>query len=169
MYVRMLEESIKTVKGENLQIKDQTTIELSVDAYIPSNYIADNNQKIDMYRKIAAISSRDDFDEIYDELTDRFGNVPTTVLNVMNVSYLKTISTELNFIKIIDREKSVVFKFEQTNRDILQLIGRLSDVLFRKIEFNLNENAELIFNYDKDKLSESIDFVENLLFLKQKN
>ena len=131
--------------------------------------ILDNNQKIDMYRKIAAISSRDDFDEIYDELTDRFGNVPTTVLNVMNVSYLKTISTELNFIKIIDREKSVVFKFEQTNRDILQLIGRLSDVLFRKIEFNLNENAELIFNYDKDKLSESIDFVENLLFLKQKN
>ena len=122
-----------------------------------------------MYRKIAAISSRDDFDEIYDELTDRFGNVPTTVLNVMNVSYLKTISTELNFIRIIDREKSVVFKFEQTNRDILQLIGRLSDVLFRKIEFNLNENAELIFNYDKDKLSESIDFVENLLFLKQKN
>ena len=106
---------------------------------------------------------------IYDELTDRFGNVPTTVLNVMNVSYLKTISTELNFIRIIDREKSVVFKFEQTNRDILQLIGRLSDVLFRKIEFNLNENAELIFNYDKDKLSESIDFVENLLFLKQKN
>ena len=169
MYVRMLEESIKTVKGENLQIKDQTTIELSVDAYIPSNYIVDNNQKIDMYRKIAAISSRDDFDEIYDELTDRFGNVPTTVLNVMNVSYLKTISTELNFIRIIDREKSVVFKFEQTNRDILQLIGRLSDVLFRKIEFNLNENAELIFNYDKDKLSESIDFVENLLFLKQKN
>ena len=165
----MLEESIKTVKGENLQIKDQTTIELSVDAYIPSNYIVDNNQKIDMYRKIAAISSRDDFDEIYDELTDRFGNVPTTVLNVMNVSYLKTISTELNFIRIIDREKSVVFKFEQTNRDILQLIGRLSDVLFRKIEFNLNENAELIFNYDKDKLSESIDFVENLLFLKQKN
>ena len=169
MYVRMLEESIKTVKGENLQIKDQTTIELSVDAYIPSNYIVDNNQKIDMYRKIAAISSRDDFDEIYDELTDRFGNVPTTVLNVMNVSYLKTISTELNFIRIIDRDKSVVFKFEQTNRDILQLIGRLSDVLFRKIEFNLNENAELIFNYDKDKLSESIDFVENLLFLKQKN
>ena len=165
----MLEESIKTVKGENLQIKDQTTIELSVDAYIPSNYIVDNNQKIDMYRKIAVISSRDDFDEIYDELTDRFGNVPTTVLNVMNVSYLKTISTELNFIRIIDREKSVVFKFEQTNRDILQLIGRLSDVLFRKIEFNLNENAELIFNYDKDKLSESIDFVENLLFLKQKN
>lgn len=168
MYVRMLEESIKTVKGENLQIKDQTTIELSVDAYIPSNYIVDNNQKIDMYRKIAAISSRDDFDEIYDELTDRFGNVPTTVLNVMNVSYLKTISTELNFIRIIDREKSVVFKFEQTNRDILQLIGRLSDVLFRKIEFNLNENAELIFNYDKDKLSESIDFVENLLFFKSK-
>mgnify|MGYP000972888142 FL=1 len=97
MYVRMLEESIRTVKGETLQIKNQTTIELSVDAYIPSSYIGDSNQKIDMYRKIAEISSREDFNEIYDELTDRFGDVPTTVLNVMNVSYLKSISTNLSF------------------------------------------------------------------------
>ena len=169
MYVRMLEESIKTVKGENLNIKSQTTIELSVDAYIPSNYIGDSNQKIDMYRKIAGITSREDFNEIYEELIDRFGDVPKMVLNVMNVSYLKTISTELNFIKIIEREKSVVFKFEQANRDILKLIGGLSDNLFRKIEFNLNKNAELIFNYDKNKLSESIELVDNLLSLKKKN
>lgn len=169
MYVRMLEESIKTIKGENINIKSQTTIELSVDAYIPSNYIGDSNQKIDMYRKIAAISSKEDFNEIYEELTDRFGEVPTTVLNVMNVSYLKRISSELNFIKIIERGKSVVFNFDQSNKKILQLIGSLTDELFRKIEFNLNENAELIFNYDKNKLPESINFVENLLFLNQKN
>ena len=169
MYVRMLEESIKTIKGENINIKCQTTIELSVDAYIPSNYIGDSNQKIDMYRKIAAISSKEDFNEIYEELTDRFGEVPTTVLNVMNVSYLKRISSELNSIKIIERGKSVVFNFDQSNKKILQLIGSLTDELFRKIEFNLNENAELIFNYDKDKLPESINFVENLLFLNQKN
>ena len=169
MYVRMLEESIRTVKGETLQIKNQTTIELSVDAYIPSSYIGDSNQKIDMYRKIAEISSREDFNEIYDELTDRFGDVPTTVLNVMNVSYLKSISTNLSFIKIIDRDKSVVFKFEQTNRDILELIGRISDKFFKRIAFNMNENAELIFNYEKNKLTESIEFVENLQFLKQKS
>ena len=75
----------------------------------------------------------------------------------------------MNFIKIIEREKSVVFKFEQANRDILKLIGGLSDNLFRKIEFNLNKNAELIFNYDKNKLSESIELVDNLLSLKKKN
>ena len=169
MYVRMLEESIRTVKGETLQIKNQTTIELSVDAYIPSSYIGDSNQKIDMYRKIAEISSREDFNEIYDELTDRFGDVPTTVLNVMNVSYLKSISTNLSFIKIIDRDKSVVFKFEQTNREILELIGRISDKFFKRIAFNMNENAELIFNYEKNKLTESIEFVENLQYLKQKS
>ena len=120
-----------------------------------------------MYRKIAGITSKEDFNEIYDELTDRFGDVPKTVLNVMNVSYLKSISTELNFIKIIEREKSVVFKFEQTNKAILELIGKISDSLFRKIEFNMNEDAELIYNYDKKKLEESINFVENLLFLKK--
>ena len=169
MYVRMLEESIKTVKGETLQIKSQTTIELSVDAYIPSSYISDSGQKIDMYKKIASITSRDDFDEIYDELTDRFGDVPKSVLNVMNVSYLKIISTDLDFIKIIEREKSVVFKFNKSNRDILSIIGKLPDNLFRKIEFNINETAELIFNYDKNKLLESIELVDSLYALKREN
>ena len=169
MYVRMLEESIKTVKGETLQIKSQTTIELSVDAYIPSSYISDSGQKIDMYKKIASITSRDDFDEIYDELTDRFGDVPKSVLNVMNVSYLKIISTDLDFIKIIEREKSVVFKFDKSNRDILSIIGKLPDNLFRKIEFNINETAELIFNYDKNKLLESIELVDSLYALKREN
>jgi len=152
LYVRMLEESIREVKGEKLNLKEQTQIELSVDAYIPSNYITDNNQKIDMYNKIARIESREDLNEIFEELIDRFGDVPKAVVNVMNVSYLKSISTKLNFSKISERNKSVVFKFDKDDKTILELVSKLEDSLFAKLEFNLNEDAKLIFNYDKNKL-----------------
>lgn len=162
LYVRMLEESIREVKGEKLSLKNQTAIELSVDAYIPSSYISDSGQKIDMYKKIASINSQNDFDEIFEELIDRFGDVPKAVINVMNISYLKSISTKLNFSKVLERNKSTVFKFDKEDKNILELVGKLNDYLFRKIEFNLNEDAELIFNYDKNKLVESIDFVKNL-------
>ncbi len=168
LYVRMLEESIREVKGEKLNLKEQTQIELSVDAYIPSNYITDNNQKIDMYNKIARIESRDDLNEIFEELIDRFGDVPKVVVNVMNVSYLKSISTKLNFSKISERNKSVVFKFDKDDKTILELVSKLEDSLFAKLEFNLNEDAKLIFNYDKNKLVESINLLEKFLEIKEK-
>lgn len=168
LYVRMLEESIREVKGEKLNLKEQTQIELSVDAYIPSNYITDNNQKIDMYNKIARIESREDLNEIFEELIDRFGDVPKAVVNVMNVSYLKSISTKLNFSKISERNKSVVFKFDKDDKTILELVSKLEDSLFAKLEFNLNEDAKLIFNYDKNKLVESINLLEKFLEIKEK-
>lgn len=168
LYVRMLEESIREVKGEKLNLKEQTQIELSVDAYIPSNYITDNNQKIDMYNKIARIESRDELNEIFEELIDRFGDVPKVVVNVMNVSYLKSISTKLNFSKISERNKSVVFKFDKDDKTILELVSKLEDSLFAKLEFNLNEDAKLIFNYDKNKLVESINLLEKFLEIKEK-
>lgn len=166
MYVRMLEESIKEIKGESFKIKTQTSVEISVDAYIPSAYICDNGQKIDMYKKIAGILSMEDFNQIYDELTDRFGDVPKVVLNVINVAFLKSLSTELNFSRIIEKEKSIVFKFDLNNKDIINYVSKLSDELFRRIEFNINDDAELIFNYEKDKLSESIRLLEELLSYK---
>lgn len=168
LYVRMLEESIREVKGEKLNLKEQTQIELSIDAYIPSNYITDNNQKIDMYNKIARIESRDDLNEIFEELIDRFGDVPKVVVNVMNVSYLKSISTKLNFSKISEKNKSVVFKFDKDDKTILELVSKLEDSLFAKLEFNLNEDAKLIFNYDKNKLVESINLLEKFLEIKEK-
>lgn len=168
LYVRMLEESIREVKGEKLNLKEQTQIELSVDAYIPSNYITDNNQKIDMYNKIARIESREDLNEIFEELIDRFGDVPKAVVNVMNVSYLKSISTKLNFSKISEKDKSVIFKFDKDDKTILELVSKLEDSLFAKLEFNLNEDAKLIFNYDKNKLVESINLLEKFLEIKEK-
>ena len=166
LYVRMLEESIKEVKGESLDTVNQTVIELSVDAYIPSYYISDNGVKIDMYKKIASMDSQHDFDDIYDELLDRFGEVPKSVLNVMYVSYLKSLSTKLGIIKIVERLSSSVFKFNPDNKEILQLVGNLPDEIFRKIEFNFNEDCEMILNYNNNKLFESIELVKMLYELK---
>lgn len=74
----------------------------------------------------------EDFNQIYDELTDEFGDVPKVVLNVMNVAF-KISSTELNFSKIIEKEKSIVFKFDLNNKDIINYASKLSDELFRKL------------------------------------
>ena len=99
-------------------------------------------------------------------MLDRFGEVPKSVLNVMYVSYLKSLSTKLGIIKIVERLSSSVFKFNPDNKEILQLVGNLPDEIFRKIEFNFNEDCEMILNYNNNKLFESIELVKMLYELK---
>lgn len=167
LYVRMLEESIKEVKGETLNLKEQTQIELLVDAYIPSSYIEDSLQKIDMYKKIAQINVKEDFDKIFEELIDRFGDVPKSVINVMYVSYLKSLSTKLNILKIVEKEKNVIFKLDKDDKTIISLVSKLSNDLFIKLSFNVNKDFDLIFNYNKNKLIESINLLENIIEIKE--
>ena len=71
LYCRMLEDTVKLIKGEIEQEPIETTVDIKVDAYIPSSYIEDEIQKIEVYKKIAAIENMDDYKDIKDELEDR--------------------------------------------------------------------------------------------------
>ena len=74
MYCRLLEEEIQNMKGEPKQEYFETTIDLNINAYIPDFYIKNQEQRMEMYKKIAAISNQHDYYNIQEELEDRFGN-----------------------------------------------------------------------------------------------
>ncbi len=89
LYCRMLEDTIKIVKGEIEREPVETTVDLKVDAFIPSSYIKDEIQKIEVYKKIAAIENEEDYEYVREELEDRFSNIPNTVYNLMDIAYIK--------------------------------------------------------------------------------
>ncbi|MBQ2317515.1 MAG: hypothetical protein II182_04675, partial [Lachnospiraceae bacterium] len=62
---------------------------LDVDAFSPDTYITNENQKIDVYKRISCISSKEEADDMADELTDRFGSIPLSVNNLLKVAYLR--------------------------------------------------------------------------------
>ena len=111
LYCRMLEDTVKLVKGEIENEPIETSVDMKVDAFIPSSYITDEIQKIEVYKKIAAIEDINDFMEIKSELEDRYSNIPDSVYNLMDIAYIKSLCKGLYIEDIKEIAKELRFKF----------------------------------------------------------
>ncbi|RDY23597.1 transcription-repair coupling factor [Romboutsia maritimum] len=100
LYVKMLNDAIKKVKGESIIEEIDVEIDLSVSAYIPDNYISDELIKIEMYKKIASIGSKEDMVEIQEELEDRFSDIPKPVHALISIAYIKSLCKQLKIEKV---------------------------------------------------------------------
>ena len=90
LYCKMLNEAVMKLKGNKPDVSDFTTqIDINVDAYIPTDYIVNEVQKLDIYKRIASIESRDEAMDMTDELKDRFGQIPKCVENLLKISLLR--------------------------------------------------------------------------------
>lgn len=89
LYSQMLSDAIKERKGKKKVKKSNAEIDLKLEAYIPDDYIADQEEKIEFYKKIKAINNQEELDKIEDELIDRFGDYPEAVENLLAVAGLK--------------------------------------------------------------------------------
>ncbi len=91
LYCKMLNEAVLIMKGEREAIDSfETAIDMDIDAFIPPTYIKNELQKLTMYKRIAAIENSEEYEDILDELTDRFGNPPKAVTNLLRVALLKS-------------------------------------------------------------------------------
>jgi len=100
LYVKMLNEAIKKVKGEPVVEELDVEIDLSVNAYIPDTYISDELIKIEMYKKIASIENKEDMLDVQEELEDRFSDIPKSVDTLLKIAYIKTLCKKLKIEKI---------------------------------------------------------------------
>lgn len=89
LYCKMLNEAVKKLKGEAAEEEFETAVDMEVNAYIPSTYIRNEILKLDMYKRIAAISDKEELEDMQDELTDRFGDMPAAVEALLQVSYIR--------------------------------------------------------------------------------
>lgn len=89
LYCKMLNQAVRYLKGESEEEDYTTTIDLNVAAYIPPSYISDEYQKLDIYKRIAAIETQDDLENMTEELIDRYGDIPKTVYQLLQIALLK--------------------------------------------------------------------------------
>lgn len=143
LYSQMLAEEIQKRKvsmlGEPSQpSKDwNTTIDLGIDAYLPSDYIYDSIQKIEIYKKVAVISSMDESAELEDELLDRFGELPLAVSNLLAVSRLKVYGRMYGIDSITQRGDDVLLKFYEGQDKAVNTAGlaQIGNLFERRVQF----------------------------------
>src|SRR5713226_622471 len=115
MYVRLMEETVKELKGEEVPIEIHATLNLALDIRIPADYITDENQRLRAYRRIANTRDADERERIGKELEDRYGPVPEAVKNLLEYAALKSLAEKLGVERIERRQGALQIKFhEQT-------------------------------------------------------
>ena len=89
LFCKMLNQAVASLKGEKIQEDFETTVDLDIDGYIPDSYIEDEYEKLNMYKKISAISDEQDMEDISSELEDRFSDIPEVTRNLLNIACIK--------------------------------------------------------------------------------
>lgn len=91
LYCKMLNEAVKSMRDGGQEEEDnfETSIDLPLDAYIPATYIKNELQKLDMYKRVAGIETKEEMEDLQEEFMDRFGDPPKPVLNLLQVALLK--------------------------------------------------------------------------------
>ena len=95
LYVKMIEDTVKELRGDVSQGDIETRVDVKVDAYLPQEYITNDLLRVEMYKKIASIHDRDSRDDMIDELIDRFGDPNRPVMNLIDVAQLKAYCSRL--------------------------------------------------------------------------
>ncbi len=162
LYVKFLNESIRRLKGEIIEEKIETSIDIKVDGYIPATYIEDEEQKIEVYKKVAAIEDMDDYRELIDELIDRYGDIPKQVANIMEVSYIKSLASKNKIKNILQGDRYIKLEFASVDNLSLELIHYLSTEYKNSIFFNLSSEPYFNFKAKEDHLGSLKDLIQKI-------
>ncbi len=122
LYCKMLNESVRKLKGEVCEEAFETSVDMDINAYIPSTYIKNEVIKLDMYKKIATISDYEDLDDMQDELVDRFGDMPAPVENLLQISYIRGLAANAYVTELKQKaNKLELFMYPKAKIDVAKM------------------------------------------------
>lgn len=153
MYSKLLEEHVRKIKGETVEEQFETTIEFSINAFIPDNYVANSDHKLELYKKIAAIRDQRDRFNIEEEIEDRFGTLPKPVYNLLAIAHVKAMAQRLGIRLIREGEDHVVANFQHNERMGIQVVAETSAAYGRRIAFNMSGKPYFKYKFSQPKLS----------------
>ena len=160
-------EAVKEAKGiEDISDKFDTTVDIVTDAYIPAGYIANEFQKLDIYKRIAGIETEEEKDEMLEELIDRFGEPPKSVLSLLRVARLKALAHAVYITEIKQTGSLIKLTMFERARINPEKIPMLVAQYKSSLKFNMAENPYFTFDLKNGSLAKKrdvLDVVEELI------
>ena len=166
MYCRLIEEAVEEVSGNGVQHELETRVDLHVDAYLPTEYVSDEKQRMEMYKRIAGIASENDRADITDELIDRFGTPPPAVEALLDVSQLREMCNRIGVSQVARGKEGVVMRLDERYvPEPSRFLQAITDTDGR-LMLSAKRPAALILKLqsgpDKDALGETLKVMKRL-------
>ena len=117
LYIKLLNEAVLEEKGEKPPEKKDCTVTLRCDAYIPEKYVPYSAQRMGLYKRIAALETKEDREDMIDELIDRYGEIPKQTLDLLTVALVHTAAVKCDILNVVEEQSEIkimpaVFDFE---------------------------------------------------------
>jgi len=166
MYIKLLDDEIKKIKGESIEIEENILIDLKLTAMIPANYIEDDLERLNFYKRLYS-ADLEEIEKIVDRMRDLAGAVPKEVLNLINILKIKKLLKGKGVMKIEEKENKIEFyfskEFNPSNKDIIRWQKRFKD----DIRFFKTSNGDG-FEVKIDN-NDRIDIIKEVFLLKWLN
>ncbi len=162
LYCKMLSEAVQEAKGVETMDDFETTIDLILDAYLPDSYISNEYQKLELYKRIAGIQTEKDYDEMLEELIDRFGDPSKAVLNLLAIAQLKATAHRayVTEIKQIGEQVRITL-YENAKLDPTG-IPALVQKYRRRLQFKADKEPKFLFQPEGDIIYSLMEFCREL-------
>ena len=161
MFCRLLEMVIRKAKNEPVKDHNDVHINLNLDSYLPDNYIPDMKLKIEIYRKINRLSSKDEIEEMEKELVDRFGPIPEYVKNLLMECGIRVAAQASHIRSLIRKNGTIILQVENLKK--VETLFKNAEKMVKVVDSN-----ELHLTLPGKRMSpyDTADFVRNLLSVK---
>ena len=173
LYCKMLNQAVNDLKGIKNEYDFETTVDMEVDAYIPATYIKSEYQKLDIYKRIAALETREELSDMRDELADRYGSIPSSAANLLMIALIKTKAHKIGIMDIKGATKHnpsggvsnwrtvmTIYPKADINSDNIQ---QLVDTFGGALEFKLKSTPEFVWTVTKRKFSSAREYLDGML------
>ncbi|AMV60166.1 Transcription-repair coupling factor [Pediococcus damnosus] len=171
LYTQMLTDAVNQKQGKKAKVATDSEVELGVEAYLPSTYIEDQRQKIELYKRIRQIENQDQYVEIQEDLIDRFGEYPIEVTNLLAIGQLKMLADEALIEKIQRHDDAIQVTLSPRATGKLQQADIFEALSATKLRAMVNVDGgkmqiKLVIQpkmQEKDWLAQLKEFVEALI------
>lgn len=163
MYIKILEEAIKKKKGEVVADKISCRVDIKENAFIPSGYIENHDIRMDVYKKISSIQTESDMSEIFDELIDRFSDMPDSVVNLGEISLIKAMAESVGITEISDFNLKITFKFSGNEFFNFEKISEVSQKYPQRIMISSGSVPSFSYKMYKNEKDEKLSNIKNIL------
>ena len=177
LYSQLLEEAIAKRNGNantNTRIKGNAELILQIDAYLPDTYISDQRHKIEIYKKIRQIDNRVNYEELQEELIDRFGEYPDVVAYLLEIGLVKSYLDKIFIQRVERKDNKITIQFEKVTQRLFLAQDYFKALSATNLKAAITENKglmELVFDVQNKKDYEILEglliFGESLLEIKE--
>ncbi|GMO26550.1 MAG: transcription-repair coupling factor [Termitinemataceae bacterium] len=163
LYMRLLDEAIQKLQKEDYTAETETLLELEYSGFIPDNYIASAQEKMDLYKKIAAVTNKDELESLQQTIIDRFGPPPQEAISLLSLAEIRIVCKELSILSLKERKGIVQMQFTKVSKINVDKIIRLIKESAGKIKIDPSSPDTLILQTGNIGLKEKSEYIRQKL------